>query len=212
MKFTYEGLIIEERPTGRNFYGEYVWPAAIVMCEFLKNLDIKGKRILELGSGTGICGIYAAKLGAHHVTLTDFIDWNIENIIKNIKMNKLEKLTDPLWFKWGTSLNDQWDMIIGSDITYPTSDFYSILKTIKTHLKPGGKAILAHVIRPFETQIFTEYPDMNCLIEHKNDRICSQKFKILASHEVTDVNIYSNIVKNNSPLPMCIKIIEMENL
>ena len=82
MRFVVDDLVIEERPTGNEFYGEYVWPAGLFMCDFLKRNSelVKGKRVLELGSGTGLVGLYAAKLGASHVTLTDFIDFNIENI------------------------------------------------------------------------------------------------------------------------------------
>jgi SAM-dependent methyltransferase len=143
-------MIIEERPTGNEFYGEYIWPSGLFMCVFLKRNPelVKGKRVLELGSGTGIVGLYAAKLGATHVTLTDFIDFNIENIKRNIKENRLERVTEPRWFKWGTNLREQWDMIIGSDIIYPVMDKDALLNAIKMHLKPGGRCIIGYNDRP----------------------------------------------------------------
>jgi predicted nicotinamide N-methyase len=150
MKFVIDDLVIEERPTGNEFYGEYVWPASLVMCEFLKRNPelVKGKRVLELGSGTGIVGLYAAKLGAKHVTLTDFIDWNILNIKTNLKENGLEGVAEPRWFQWGTILGENWDVIIGSDIVYPVVDKIALVKAIKMHLKPGGKFILGYNDRP----------------------------------------------------------------
>ena len=146
MKIEIDGVVIEERPTGRCFYGEYIWPASLVLCDFLKRNSelVRGKRVLELGSGTGIAGLYAAKLGAEHVTLTDFIDWNIENIKINIKENGLDKVAEPRWFRWGTNLCEKWDVIIGSDIIYPAIDLLALVKAIQSHLKHGGRCILAH--------------------------------------------------------------------
>ena len=53
--------------------GGEIWPAAAYMCEWLRNhsAEIKGTRVLELGCGTGACGIFAAALGASSVQLTD---------------------------------------------------------------------------------------------------------------------------------------------
>ena len=53
--------------------GGEVWPAATAMCAWLANhtAEVHGRRVLELGCGTGACGLYAAALGASHVLLTD---------------------------------------------------------------------------------------------------------------------------------------------
>lgn len=53
--------------------GGEIWPAAAALCEYMRNNteDICGANVLELGCGTGACGIYAAALGASSVTLTD---------------------------------------------------------------------------------------------------------------------------------------------
>ena len=46
-------------------YGIVVWPSAIALAHELASRDVRGKRILELGAGTGLPGIVAASLGAH---------------------------------------------------------------------------------------------------------------------------------------------------
>eukprot|EP00966_Prymnesium_polylepis_P119048 2751673-Prymnesium_polylepis.1 len=51
-----------------------VWPAASALIAALEERGSRLKRanvVLELGSGTGACGIAAAALGARHVILTD---------------------------------------------------------------------------------------------------------------------------------------------
>ena len=53
--------------------GGEVWPAATALCAWLANhtAEVQGRRVLELGAGTGACGLYAAALGASRVLLTD---------------------------------------------------------------------------------------------------------------------------------------------
>lgn len=44
----------------------FVPPQALSLCRFLgeQNVELAGRRVLELGAGTGIVGIFAAMLGA----------------------------------------------------------------------------------------------------------------------------------------------------
>ena len=54
--------------------GATVWDAAIVLSKYLEaNSEslLKGKAILEIGSGTGVVGMVCAKLGAKSVLFTD---------------------------------------------------------------------------------------------------------------------------------------------
>ncbi len=53
----------------------------------LLNIDIKGKRVLDCGCGTGILGIAASKLGASEVVGYDIDEWSSENAIHNAELN-----------------------------------------------------------------------------------------------------------------------------
>jgi methyltransferase-like protein 23 len=48
-------------------YGAMLWPASIALAHDLSTRaeQLRGKRVLELGAGTGVPGIVAASLGAH---------------------------------------------------------------------------------------------------------------------------------------------------
>ncbi|XP_019736203.1 protein-lysine methyltransferase METTL21B isoform X2 [Hippocampus comes] len=49
-----------------------VWESALQLCRYFgeQHVEWRGRRVIELGSGTGVVGILAARLGAD-VTLTD---------------------------------------------------------------------------------------------------------------------------------------------
>jgi len=53
--------------------GSRLWPAAALLCRWMLGAadGIQGSYVLELGAGTGACGLFAGALGAGRVTLTD---------------------------------------------------------------------------------------------------------------------------------------------
>lgn len=53
----------------------------------LLNIDLKGKRVLDCGCGTGILGIAASKLDASEVVGYDIDEWSSENAIHNAELN-----------------------------------------------------------------------------------------------------------------------------
>jgi ribosomal protein L11 methyltransferase len=54
------------------------------------NLDHQGKRVLDVGSGTGILAIMAHLLGASEVEAFDIDDWCVENGNENFDLNGLK--------------------------------------------------------------------------------------------------------------------------
>jgi hypothetical protein len=64
-------LTVFEDPAGAG-PGGAVWDAAVVLAQYVTSLGaaLRGARVLELGAGTGVPGLAAARLGAD-VTLTD---------------------------------------------------------------------------------------------------------------------------------------------
>jgi predicted nicotinamide N-methyase len=68
-----QGLdIAEDRASG--LLGSFVWASARLLCDFLTLHSaslVRGKRVLELGSGPGLCGLECGRLGAAAVMLTD---------------------------------------------------------------------------------------------------------------------------------------------
>lgn len=53
---------------------------------------IKDKRVLDMGCGTGILSIMAAKVGAREVTGIDIDDWAYNNAMENIRNNNMNNI------------------------------------------------------------------------------------------------------------------------
>lgn len=48
---------------------------------------LHGKRVLDMGCGTGILGILALKQGAEHLTAIDIDEWAYHNVLENASLN-----------------------------------------------------------------------------------------------------------------------------
>ena len=65
-----------------------------MICATLLDMDLKGKRILDCGCGTGILGICALKLGAQECVGYDIDEWSADNTRHNAVINHVdERLT-----------------------------------------------------------------------------------------------------------------------
>ncbi|MEP5610658.1 MAG: 50S ribosomal protein L11 methyltransferase [Cyclobacteriaceae bacterium] len=62
------------------------------MLSYQMNLDHQGKKVLDVGCGTGILAIMAAKRGASQVMATDIDDWCIENSAENFTLNEINDI------------------------------------------------------------------------------------------------------------------------
>ena len=60
-----------------------------LMVEQILNEDIKGKNVLDMGTGTGILAILAAMCGASHADGIEIDGFAYENAVENVKMNNV---------------------------------------------------------------------------------------------------------------------------
>lgn len=58
-----------------------------LMMRALFDLDLKGKKLLDMGSGTGVLAILAEKLGAASCDAIDIDEWAYENALENMQRN-----------------------------------------------------------------------------------------------------------------------------
>jgi len=123
-------------------YSGEVWDSALVLCNsakketFQKMFDFKNKQILELGSGTGICGIFLSVFEPKRIILTDKKE-SLDLIAKNLEKNRdfTSKNTDFAIeeFDWSDNQklnyykeNYKFDFIICSDLFYDKSQYENL--------------------------------------------------------------------------------------
>ena len=58
----------------------------------LLQMPVKTKRVLDCGTGTGILGLTASKLGAKEVVGYDFDEWSVENAKHNAVLNGVDNM------------------------------------------------------------------------------------------------------------------------
>lgn len=63
-----------------------------MMIELMKELDLKGRSVLDFGSGTGILAILAEKEGAKNIDAIDNDDWSIANAQENFEKNNCTRI------------------------------------------------------------------------------------------------------------------------
>ena len=63
-----------------------------LMIEMMLDLDLKGKRVLDMGCGTGILAIFAAVKNAQPVTAIDIDEWAYRNAAENCERNNISNI------------------------------------------------------------------------------------------------------------------------
>lgn len=88
----YKGLEIVIQP--KMSFGTGHHATTQLMVEALLDLNLKGKRLLDMGSGTGVLAIVAAKLGAEEILAVEIDEMAEESVRENITLNGVEKLVE----------------------------------------------------------------------------------------------------------------------
>lgn len=122
------------------------WRAASGLDHYLERLELKGKRVLELGCGTGHAGIAAALRGAQ-VTLTDGVDDPL--MLVRMSTAPIEGQCDIRRLRFGIDKvpGDKFPLILGSDVTYLRTLWPELERCLEQHLAADGQVLLSDPYR-----------------------------------------------------------------
>jgi ribosomal protein L11 methyltransferase len=100
-------------------------------------------RVLDIGTGTGILAIAAAKLGASHATGIDVDEWSFENAKENVALNAVEHQVRILHGELHDIPPDPYDVIVAN---IQLNVIRSILPTMMSLLASNGVVILSGLL------------------------------------------------------------------
>jgi hypothetical protein len=132
--------------------GTAVWPAAHALIAYLEEqqsaLRLPSLTVIELGSGTGACGLAAAVLGANRVLLTDKISL-LPTLAHNIALNPAGRSVESRELTWTTAglppdqLPEGADLVLMSDClnaVYGEEHALALAATLRCLLERGLQA------------------------------------------------------------------------
>lgn len=120
-------ITLQESPnliSGALTTGHRTWEAALALCEYLlvhKELLQSCQYLLELGAGTGMVALVAARLGVSRIMATDGDEAVVDTLAHNVKLNQLEEAVTCKKLWWGAEGNSSEftappDVVLGADV------------------------------------------------------------------------------------------------
>jgi len=107
----------------------------------MRNVDIKNKKVLDLGTGTGILAIMAEQLGAASVVAIDTDEWSYENAKENIEQNHCKSIV----VRQGILEEDgvQYDVVLANINRHILLENMELLYK---HTIPGGTIVMSGLL------------------------------------------------------------------
>ena len=128
-----------------------------LMLKKLANLDLTGKKVLDAGTGTGVLGIAALKLGAASVFAFDIDPWSIRNASENALIN---------------SVSDKFEIREGGAEVIPETEFdlaaaninrneiIRILPVLKKAVAENGNILLSGLLKTDKDMVLKKIKEL----------------------------------------------------
>ena len=153
-------LLIEPKMS----FGTAHHPTTYMMLSYVAELDMQGKRVLDMGCGTAVLAILAKMRGAGYVEGVDIDEWAFNNARENAASNGVEielKLGD------ANSLAGHFDVIIANinrNILLADMDKYVAV------LNAGGTLLLSGFYEADEAALVARAKELGMTLKNKKNR------------------------------------------
>jgi ribosomal protein L11 methyltransferase len=126
----------------------------------------KPRRVLDLGTGSGILAMAAAKLLRRKVLATDIEPWSVRVARENARLNRIGKLVRPIladgWRSASVRAAGPYDLVFGNILARPLR---AMARDLACNLVPGGTAILAGLLRTQARDVLAAHRRQGLVLE-----------------------------------------------
>lgn len=157
-EFEYEIIVDPKMAFGTGHH-----PTTALMIELMLQINFAGKKVLDMGCGTGILAILAAKMGAQEVLAIDYDPICFESTIENTILNRVNNI-HPL---------------CGSKEVIPDTQYDVILANINRNILLDQIHRYSEVLAPNGIILFSGFyqiPDLE-IIRNKSSEYCLKYIK-----------------------------------
>lgn len=153
-----------------HLFAHYQWDAGAYLADLVADgaVDVRGRRVVELGAGTALPSLVAAAQGASVAVATDYPDPDVlagmaSNAARLCAMHPARTL--PLRtaaLVWGDGAHaaavraeGAFDVVLAADVLWVSSQHAALLRSVAALLAPGGRFVLVagfHTGRPAITR------------------------------------------------------------
>jgi predicted nicotinamide N-methyase len=136
-------------------YWAELWPSGVALAQHIGSLDVRGKRVVELGAGLGLPSLAAALAGAD-VLATDWADDAVALLRVNAERNDIVLRAERV--RWDEPelllVGSPWDVVLGADLLYEARNAEQLLELLP---RLGGELLLAEPGRPFAPSFLSHW-------------------------------------------------------
>jgi len=123
-----------------------------MMLQAMRALELRGKRVLDFGTGTGVLAILAEQLGADRVVAIDNDPWSIDNALENVAGNNCSRI-EVLKKDKVADLEGVFDVILANINKHV---IVSELEALTQHLAEDGVIVLSGLLQDDTEEIENE--------------------------------------------------------
>jgi predicted nicotinamide N-methyase len=143
-------------------YWAELWPSGVALAEHVATLELRGRRVLELGAGLGLPSLTAA-LGGAEVLATDWAEDAVALLRANAERNHLRLRAELARWDEPELFGAGWDLVLAADVLYEQRNADQLLGLLPR--LEAEEILLAEPGRPFARDFLAAWADVEELGE-----------------------------------------------